>query len=173
MLRYVFILVGGVLSFPFHAQAEVQTEVVKLQNYMDAQASCAVYLTNMSRDYSGVGFASEEEANVAINEHRRMASNAAEKLLNLLLTQDVNGERMIYSKGDLVCLGDFCVKKREYLEAIFFMGSSRAAAEKIDRKPLTCPSGEWLPCTAAEPVDNRYYKAKDLYEMGNCSFLLP
>jgi len=162
-----------VLVAPINARAGPEAEMEKLANYVEAQASCASYLDYMYSDYEGAGFASDKEAELAIDEHRRLASYASEKLVNLFMTQDIQGMRLGVRKGNQFCMNEVCLEKLEYLEALILLGALREATERVTRKPLSCPSGEWVPCTAAEPVNNRYYKAKDLYETGNCSLLLP
>jgi hypothetical protein len=173
MFKSVLALMGGAAILPFYAQAEPLTEVTNLSNYISAQSSCAVYLGHLYKDYEGAGFASEEEAKTAINEHGRLAIEAVEELISLFLTQDFEGEGMVQSMGDGICVNDLCLEKREYLAGMFFAGSRQIADDRVTRKSLSCPSGEWLPCTAAEPPDNWYFKAKDLYETANCLYLLP
>ena len=172
-MRNLCVLLCLVLVAPMNAGAGPEAEIEKLGNYVRAQASCASYISEMYSDYKGAGFASDKEAKLAGNEHLRLASYASKKLVNLFMTQDIEGERLGVRKGNQFCMGEVCFEKLEYLEALIFLGALREASDEVTRKPLSCPSGEWVPCTAAEPVDNRYYKAKDLYETGNCSLLLP
>lgn len=172
-MRNLCALLCVVLVIPINARAGPEAEIEKLANYVQAQASCASYIGHMYSDYKGAGFASNKEAELTSDEHRRLATYASAKLVNLFMTQDIQGKRMGVRKGNQYCMNEVCFEKLEYLEAVFLLGAQREASDEITRKPISCPSGEWVPCTAAEPVDNRYYKARDLYKTKNCALLLP
>ena len=107
-----------VLVAPINALAGPEAEIEKLANYMQAQASCASYIDHMYSDYKGAGFASDKEAELASDEHRRLATYASEKLVKLFMKQNIQGESIGVRKGNQFCINEVCFEKLEHLEAV-------------------------------------------------------
>ena len=158
---------------PIPASGDALSKALKLLELTKAQGTCSSYIASMYSDYKGAGFASDEEAKRIQHEHLQLASDAAEEFVELAISQDLDGIRMVFKKGNLICFGDACFAKREYIEAVLLMAGLVDAQKEVNEKSISCPEGAWLPCSGREPVDNRYYKARDFYKNKNCSLLVP
>ncbi|MDA8907459.1 hypothetical protein OAT86_03180 [Planktomarina sp.] len=141
--------------------------------YAKVHSACASYIGYLYKDYTGAGFASEEDARQVQDKHFQLAGDAGEKFVSLAISQDLDGKRFITKKGKLFCFVDTCFAKREYIEAMFILAGPMEAEKEIAEKDIKCPEGTWLPCVGKEPVENRYRKAVNLYKTRNCSLLLP
>lgn len=149
------------------------SQAVKLMEYAKVQGACSSYIGHFYSDYTGAGFASEEDAKRIKDIHLQLAGDAAEKFVSLAISQDLDGKKFITKEGNLFCMGDTCFAKREYIEAIFVLSGPMKAEEEVGEKDINCPEGAWSPCVGREPVGNRYRKALNLYKTKNCSLLLP
>ena len=173
MARNKFFVILAFLFAPISALGDVESRFAKLSDITKAHGACSSYIGHMYSDYIAGGFASEKAAKRIQQKHRLLAGDAATELVTLLITEDVGGQKLIFNKGNQICMGEVCFAKREYLEAIILFGSLDEGADKVSRKSISCPAEAWFPGTGGEPVDNRLYKAKDLYKKNNCSLLLP
>ena len=171
-MRFYFIILMLVLM-PFQANADATRHAMKLIDRTTAQGACASYIGYMGSNYRIGGFVSEQEANRIQEEHWRLASEAAEELVALGISQKIDGQMMISPKGSSICLADLCFAKVEYIEALFLMSGAMEAEKAVARKEINCPEGVWSPCFGGVPVDNWEYKAATLYDSKNCSLLIP
>lgn len=154
--------------------ADVQDEIVSLLEEATAQGECAGYIGFLYNDYTIGGFSDEGQAKKSRNLHMQKAYSTAESFVDLAIKNKVEGKYLIIKKGNSFCIGEMCLPKKEYIEAFFAITGLHDSQEQIAKKDITCPNDidVWFPCKGAEPVDNRQYKAADMYKSKNCKLLL-
>ena len=154
--------------------ADVQDEIVSLLDETKAQGECAGYIGWLYKDYTIGGFSGKDQAIESQNLHMQKAYSTAERFVDLAIKNKVEGKYFIIKKGNSYCMGEMCLPKKEYIEAFFAITGLHDSHEEITEKEITCPNDidVWFPCKGTEPVDNRQYKAADLYKSKNCKLLL-
>ena len=171
MIRSLFCITLLMLH-PAIVKADATSEAESLLELSGAHSACSVYMNFMSLADGAAGFPSQSKIDSVVEQHLLSASNAAEKLIDVLIANSVDGEKMITRKGNLFCLAESCMAKFSYLESTIALANGVDAGDEITKKKIACPEGMWS-CYGAEPNDNWHYKALNLYETKNCSLLLP
>ena len=152
--------------------ADASDEAMALVNEATAHGECSSYIGFLYDDYTVAGFTGEKAAMEAKYNHLDNAANAAKNFVELASRNDIDGTRMIYKKAGKTCMGDTCFPSAELIAAMFTFGGVQKGQKEVSQKEIACPDGVWLPCFGAEPVGNRWVKAKNLYAEKNCRLLL-
>ena len=171
-MKYLFKTCMILIFFVTHATADIIEEITSTMDEATVQAECSAYIDYTYNDYSLAGFYNASSAKKAKNTHLEKAAQAAEKFVKLASENKVDGKYMVFREAGKICLGELCVAKAEYIEAMFLLGGIKQASDEITRMKIDCPSNAWFPCMGGEPVDNWKFKAADLYKSKNCKLLL-
>lgn len=161
-----------ILSGASNGTADVTSDAVSLMEEVKAQSECSSYIGFLYNDYTIAGFKGEADAMRANSRHIEKAATAAQKFVVLSSQNDIDGKRFIYKKAGKSCVGEICLPSLDFIASMFLMGGINEGQKEVSEKEISCPSNVWAPCYGREPVDNRPYKASNLYKSKNCRLLL-
>ena len=171
MKQFIFMLTF-IISSAQSVGADITSDAVSLMEEVKAQGECSSYIGFLYNDYTIAGFKGKADAMRANNRHIEKAATAAQKFVTLSSQNDIDGKRFIYKKAGKSCVGEICLPSLDFIASMFLIGGMNDGQKEVSEQEISCPSNVWAPCYGREPVDNRAYKASNLYKSKNCRLLL-
>ena len=170
-MKKIIFAVTLTLSSASIGNADITSDVTSLMEEVRAQGECSSYIGFLYNDYTIAGFKGEADAMRVNNRHIEKGANAAQKFVVLASKNDIEGQRLIYSKSGKSCIAEICFPSLDFIASMFLLGGMNDGQKEVSQKEITCPNGVWSPCYGAEPVSERAYKASKLYMSKNCRLL--